>query len=165
MTRNHTGHRTNSLNLWAYRILRIIIGGVFVFSGALKIVDVKGFARMISQYELVPEQFLAPVAYGLPVFELVAGIGLIFDIPGALTAISGMLLMFIGILWYGILKNLDIDCGCFSTEELKGQDSLRKALYRDIVMVAICGYFYLYRIVRIRRTQVTDRWSILKKIV
>lgn len=135
-------------DLWAYRSLRIVIGGVFVYSGTIKVMDVKGFARMVSQYNLVPDQFLAPVAYGLPVLELLAGIGLIFDLPAALSAITGMLVTFIGILWYGILKDLDIDCGCFSTEEIKGQDSLRQALYRDIVMVAVCGYLYVSRIFR-----------------
>jgi uncharacterized membrane protein YphA (DoxX/SURF4 family) len=157
--------RVKTTNLWAYRILRVIIGGVFIYSGAVKVLDVKGFARMVSQYNLVPDQLLAPVAYGLPIVELLAGFGLIFEIPGTLTAISGMLVMFIGILWYGILKNLDIDCGCFSTEELTGQDSLRQALYRDLAMIAVCGYFYLYRIVRIRRTQSSGRWPLLKKLV
>jgi uncharacterized membrane protein YphA (DoxX/SURF4 family) len=154
--------RFKTVNLWAYRILRAVIGGVFLYSGAIKVLDVKGFARMVSQFNLVPDQFLAPVAYGLPVLEILAGIGLIFEIPGALTAISGMLIMFIGVLWYGILKDLDIDCGCFSTEELKGQDSLKNALYRDIVMVAVCCYFYLYRYMRIKRGQ---GWPTLNKIV
>lgn len=151
-----------ALNLWIYRILKAVIGGVFIYSGAIKVMDVKGFARMVSQYNLVPDQLLAPVAYGLPVIELIAGIGLIFEIPGALTAISGMLVMFIGILWYGILKDLDIDCGCFSTEELKGHDSLKQALYRDIVMTAFCGYFYIYRLMRVKRGQ---GWSYIKKII
>jgi uncharacterized membrane protein YphA (DoxX/SURF4 family) len=153
------------MNLWSYRILRIIIGGVFIYSGAIKIMDVKGFARMVSQYELVPNELLATVAYGLPVLEFLAGIGLIFEIPWALTAISGMLVMFIVVLWYGVLRGLDIDCGCFSTEELKRHDSLRQALYRDIVMVAVCGYFYLYRIVRIKRFQCADGWPLIKKII
>lgn len=152
----------SALNLWTYRILKAVIGGVFIYSGAIKVMDVKGFARMVSQYNLVPDQLLAPVAYGLPVIEIIAGIGLIFEIPGALTAISGMLVMFMGILWYGILKDLDIDCGCFSTEELKGHDSLKQALYRDIVMTAVCGYFYLYRFMRVKRGQ---GWSYIKKII
>jgi uncharacterized membrane protein YphA (DoxX/SURF4 family) len=165
MTKESVVSRVKTINLWAYRLLRAVIGGVFIYSGTIKVLDVRGFARMVSQYNLVPDHLLAPVAYGLPVVEVLAGIGLLFEIPGALTAISGMLIMFIGILWYGILKDLDIDCGCFSIEELRGQDSLKKALYRDIVMVTVCGYFYLFRIVRFRRTQVKDRWPILKTIV
>jgi uncharacterized membrane protein YphA (DoxX/SURF4 family) len=127
------------------------MGGIFIYSGAVKLLDVKGFARMISLYELVPDQLLAPVALGLPALELLAGIGILFEIPGALSAIFAMLLMFCSILWYGILKDLDIDCGCFSTAELKGQNSLRQALYRDFVMIAGCCYLYLYRLIRIRR--------------
>jgi uncharacterized membrane protein YphA (DoxX/SURF4 family) len=127
------------------------MGGIFIYSGAVKLLDVKGFARMISLYELVPDQLLAPVAIGLPALELLAGIGILFEISGALSAIFAMLIMFCSILWYGILKDLDIDCGCFSTAELKGQNSLRQALYRDFVMIAGCCYLYLYRLIRIRR--------------
>ena len=141
----------NTITFWSYNLLRVLMGGIFIYSGAVKLLDVKGFARMISLYDLVPEQLLAPVAIGLPGLELLAGIGILFEIPGALSAIFAMLLMFCSILWYGILKDLDIDCGCFSTAELKGQNSLRQALYRDFVMIAGCCYLYLYRFLRIRR--------------
>lgn len=154
-----------TVNLGSYHLLRVILGSVFIYSGAVKLADVKGFARMISQYDLVPDQFLAPVAIGLPVIELLAGVGLIFEIAGALTAIFGMLLMFIAVLWYGILKDLDIDCGCFSTEEIKGQNSLRQAIYRDIVMVAVCCYFYIFRFMRIKRGQGKSPGLTFKKII
>lgn len=141
----------NTITFWSYHLLRVLMGGIFIYSGAVKLLDVKGFARMISLYELVPDQLLAPVAIGLPALELLAGIGILFEISGALSAIFAMLIMFCSILWYGILKDLDIDCGCFSTAELKGQNSLRQALYRDFVMIAGCCYLYLYRLIRIRR--------------
>lgn len=160
MTRN-----LESTNRWSYRLLRIVLGGIFIYSGAVKLMDVKGFARMVSLYDLVPEQFLAPIAIGLPTVELLAGIGLLFEVPGALTAIFGMLLMFCTILWYGILKDLDIDCGCFSTEELAGQNSLRHALYRDFVMIAVCCYLYLYRYQRGKRQQGSDLQAMLRKII
>ncbi|MRR53460.1 MAG: DoxX family protein [Deltaproteobacteria bacterium] len=143
----------NTYSKWSYHLLRIALGGIFIYSGAIKLLDVKGFARMISLYDLVPEQMLAAVAIGLPSLELVAGIGLLFEIPGALSAIFAMLLMFCTILWYAILQDLDIDCGCFSTEELKGQNSLRQALYRDFVMIAVCCFLYYYRFLRTRREQ------------
>ncbi|MDD2321511.1 MAG: DoxX family membrane protein [Geobacteraceae bacterium] len=154
-----------AMNLWSYRLLRIILGGIFIYSGAVKLMDVKGFARMISLYDLVPEQFLAPVAITLPAVELLAGIGILFEIPGALSAIFAMLIMFCTILWYGILQNLDIDCGCFSTEELKGQDSLRQALYRDFIMIAACCYLYLYRFLRFKREQGDGSQILFRKII
>lgn len=154
-----------AINLWSYRLLRIILGGIFIYSGAVKLMDVKGFARMISLYDLVPEQFLAPVAITLPAVELLAGIGILFEIPGALSAIFAMLIMFCTILWYGILQNLDIDCGCFSTEELKGQNSLRQALYRDFIMIAACCYLYLYRFLRFKREQGDGSQILFRKII
>jgi uncharacterized membrane protein YphA (DoxX/SURF4 family) len=154
-----------NINLWSYRLLKLCLAGVFIYSGSVKLLDVKGFARMVSQYGLVPDSLLAPVAIGLPVLEVLAGVGLLFEIPGALSAISGMLVMFISILWYGVLKDLDIDCGCFSTKELKGQDSLRQALYRDFVMVATCCYLYIYRFLRIRRGQDLDVGFRIRKII
>jgi uncharacterized membrane protein YphA (DoxX/SURF4 family) len=150
---------------WSYLLLRFCIAGIFIYSGVIKLLDVKGFANMVSQYGLVPEPLLAPVAIGLPVIEVLAGIGLLFEIPGALTAISGMLVMFIGILWYGVLRDLDIDCGCFSTEELKGQDSLRQALYRDFVMAAVCCYLYVCRFLRIKRGQDLEARVRFKKFI
>lgn len=157
--------RLNTIKHWSYHLLRFALGGLFIYSGAVKLADVEGFAAMVSQYQLVPDRLLAPVAYGLPAIELVAGLGLLFELPGALSAITGMLFMFITILWYGILKDLDIDCGCFSTEELKGHDSLRQALYRDFVMVAVCGYLYLFRYLRRRLGQRPGMWATLRSII
>lgn len=143
--------------LLCYHLPRIALGGIFIYSGVVKLADVKGFASLISQYDLVPDLLLAPLAIGLPGLELLAGIALLFEIPGALSAIFAMLLMFCTVLWYGILKDLDIDCGCFSTVELQGQDSLRQALYRDFVMIALCGNLFLYRLLRLKQA-VNSGW-------
>lgn len=130
-----------------YFILRLILGGLFVYAGVLKISNPKAFAKVISQYNLVPEQLLVVVAIGLPLLEIIAGAGLIFDIKGSLTAISAMIIMFIVVLWYGILNNLDIDCGCFSMDEQKTHDSLREAFYRDWAMLGGAMYLYFYRFI------------------
>jgi hypothetical protein len=46
---------------------------------------------------------------------------------------------------YGILNNLNADCGCFSEEDIKGFNSLRIAFYRDLIMIAMASYIYAYR--------------------
>ncbi len=99
-----------------YITVRLILGSVFVYAGVVKILDPKAFASIISQYGLVPESLLVPVAIGLPLVEILAGLGLIFNIRGSLPTIFGLLVMFIFVLWYGILQELNIDCGCFTTE-------------------------------------------------
>jgi uncharacterized membrane protein YphA (DoxX/SURF4 family) len=129
-------------SIWPYRLVRICIGLVFVCAGIMKLADPDSFADIIAGYDLVPRSILVPAAIGLPALEVVAGIGLIFDTRGSLSTILGLLFMFVFVLWFGILKDLDIDCGCFSAEEIKEHGALRDALFRDLWMIA--GALYLY---------------------
>ncbi len=135
------------LSLWFYRIVSFVLGSIFVYAGFTKLLDPKAFARLISHYDLIPESLLVPVAIGLPVIEFLAGLGLIFAIRGSLSIIFGLLIMFVFVLWYGILRNLDIDCGCFSPEEIKSHSSLWHAFYRDIAMIAAAGYLFIGNLV------------------
>lgn len=132
-------------SIWTDRIIRLSIGSLFVYTGFIKLIDIRSFAKVISQYDLVPDFLLAPIAFLLPLIELIAGFGLIFRIPGSLAAISGMLVMFVAVLGYGILNDMNIDCGCFSAEELSSRNSLVQAFYRDIVMIGALFLIYLSR--------------------
>ena len=129
-----------------YRIVRLGLAALFIYAGVTKLLDPKAFARIVSAYGIVPEAILPVVAIGLPLLETVAGIGLLLDIRGSLAVISGLLGLFIFVLEFGILKDLDVDCGCFGAEELAQQGSLRQALYRDLVLICIIvPYLYLSR--------------------
>jgi len=127
---------------WTYRIIRFILGSIFVYAGFIKLIDPKAFARVISQYGIVPDVLLAPFAIGLPALEFLAGLGLILNMRGSLTVIFSLLLVFVGVLGYGILNDLNVDCGCFSPEEITSQNSLKQAFYRDLLMIA--GVFLLF---------------------
>jgi len=124
---------------------RVVLGTVFVYAGFIKLIDPKAFAVSISQYDIVPQILLAPVAIGLPALEFFAGIALIMNIRGSLTVILSLLFLFVSVLGYGILNNLNVDCGCFSEEDIKGFNSLRIAFYRDLIMIAMASYIYAYR--------------------
>ena len=136
---------------WLYRIVRFCLAALFIYAGVSKLLDPKAFARIVSAYSIVPEAVLPVVAVGLPLLETVAGIGLLLDIRGSLAVISGLMGLFIFVLGFGILKDLNVDCGCFGTEELDQQNSLRKALYRDLFLVGIViPFLYLSRWTRSR---------------
>jgi uncharacterized membrane protein YphA (DoxX/SURF4 family) len=129
-----------------YRVVRLGLAILFIYAGVTKLLDPKAFARIISAYGIVPETLLPVVAVGLPLLETLAGIALLLDIRGSLAVISGLLGLFISILGFGILKDLNVDCGCFGTEELAQQDSLRQAFYRDLALIGIIvPYLYLSR--------------------
>lgn len=143
-----------------YQILRIGLAALFIYAGVVKLCDPKAFARIISAYGIVPEPLLPVIAVGLPILETVAGIGLLFEIRGSLAVISGLLILFIVVLGFGILEDLDVDCGCFGVEELGKQDSLRRALYRDLALiVSVVPYLYLYRRTHSCRSEIIDSYE------
>jgi hypothetical protein len=126
---------------------------VFVYSGIIKLWAPKVFARTLSQYDLIPDFLLPWAAIGLPILELIVGIGVILAIRGSLSLMFSLLVLFTIVLWYGILKNLYVDCGCFSAEELKGQAGLWKAFYRDLVMLAAALFLFVTRWIQVDRKE------------
>ena len=106
---------------WLYHFLRLALACIFIYAGFIKLLDPRAFAHAIAQYDLMPEGLLPLVAVGLPALELLAGLGLICEVRGSLTIIAVLLLIFLVILGYAVWQNLDIDCGCFTADELDAQ--------------------------------------------
>lgn len=122
---------------WLYHFLRLALAGIFIYAGFIKLLDPRAFGHAISQYDLVPEGLLPMVAIGLPALELVAGLGLILETRFSLTAIFILLCIFLVILGYAVWQNLDIDCGCFTADELDAQHSVKTAFWRDLIMIGV----------------------------
>lgn len=132
-----------------YQVVRIALAALFIYGGVTKLFDPKAFAATISAYDLVPEALLPVVAIGLPLIETIAGAALVFDRPWGLHLITVLLTLFVFVLGYGILSDLNVDCGCFGVEDLNKQAGLREAFYRDLVLIGIVTpYLYLSRRVR-----------------
>ena len=93
----------------------IDLAAIFIYAGSLKLIDPRAFARTISHFGLVPELLLPVVAIGLPAVEVLAGIALVMDFRSGLYTVSGLMLLFVAVLGYGVLNELNIDCGCFGT--------------------------------------------------
>jgi uncharacterized membrane protein YphA (DoxX/SURF4 family) len=122
---------------WVYHLLRLALACLFMYAGAVKLLDPKAFAHAIAQYDLVPEGLLPLVAIGLPALELLAGLGLVLEVRGSLAVIIMLLGMFLAALGYAIRANLDIDCGCFTAADLEGIKSVTAAFWRDVIMVGV----------------------------
>ena len=142
-----------------YRLLRWVLGGIFIVAGSTKLLEPMIFASLIEAYGIVPEGLLIPVAIGLPVLEVIAGFGLLFDIRGSLGVITGLLVIFMLVLIYAIWLGLDVDCGCFGPEDPEAEafHGLRLSLFRDLVMMAGVIFIYAWRRYRaIRPTRVME---------
>jgi uncharacterized membrane protein YphA (DoxX/SURF4 family) len=140
---------------WLYHLLRLVLAGIFIYAGVIKLLGPKAFAHAIAQYDLVPEGLLPLVAIGLPALEVLAGLGLILEVRGSLTIIAVLLLVFLVILGYAVWQNLDIDCGCFTADELDAQHSVTTAFWRDLMMIGATLFLY-----RRRRSRAPQRFWI-----
>jgi hypothetical protein len=130
---------------WLYHFLRLGLACLFIYVGFIKLLDPRAFAHAIAQYDLLPEGLLPLVAVGLPALELLAGVGLSFEVRGSLTLIAILLLIFLVILGYAVWHNLDIDCGCFTVEDLAGQEGIKTAFRRDLIMIGATLFLYWRR--------------------
>jgi uncharacterized membrane protein YphA (DoxX/SURF4 family) len=133
------------LSFWPYLIVRLGLGVLFIWAGSVKIVDPRAFARVIEGYGLVPDPLLAPAALAIPVLELLAGFGLLFDLRGSIKLTLALLAVFTAVLGYGVASGLEIDCGCLSAEEVQAKEGLRNALIRDIGLLATIGYLFYWK--------------------
>jgi uncharacterized membrane protein YphA (DoxX/SURF4 family) len=138
-----------------YRGIRYGLAAVFLWSGIAKLLDPVSFAVLIDAYGLIPKSWVMHTALLLSSLEIIAGAGLALDIHGSLAIITGMVILFTAILFYGIHMGLDIDCGCFGPQdpEVRAFHGLRPALYRDFVMMAGVLYLYVWRFYRSIRTE------------
>lgn len=143
-------YKTIILSPWLYRFIRISLGALFVWAGCVKLMDPRAFARVISGYGIVPDELLVPIALGLPALELIAGSGLILDLRGSLNTVFALVMLFLLVLGFGILNDLNVDCGCFSTAELNARSSLRDAFLRDLGFMGMTLYLFLWRFARAR---------------
>jgi uncharacterized membrane protein YphA (DoxX/SURF4 family) len=129
----------------AYHFLRVGLGCLFVYAGFIKLLDPKAFAHSVAQFDLLPEPLLPLVALGLPALELVAGLGLIFEVRGSLTTIAVLLAVFLLVLGYAILMEMDIDCGCFTVDELNARTSVKRAFLRDLFLAGALLFLFWRR--------------------
>jgi uncharacterized membrane protein YphA (DoxX/SURF4 family) len=145
-------------------LTRWILGAVFIYAGSTKLMEPRIFTVLIEAYGFVPEGLLIPVAIGLPLLEVIAGFGLLFDIRGSLAVITGLLVLFMVVLGYGIWMGLDVDCGCFGPEDPEAEafHGLRLSLFRDMVMIA--GVIFIYGWRRYRAIRPTGVMVIVNQL-
>jgi uncharacterized membrane protein len=149
---------------WLYRLCRWTLGGIFIYAGSTKLLEPEIFAVLIEAYGIVPDGLLMPVAIGLPFLEVNAGFGLLFDIRGSLALTTGLLVLFIAVLGYGIWMGLDVDCGCFGPEDPEAEafHGLRLSLFRDLVMMA--GVIFIYGWRRYRAIRPAGAMAIVNQL-
>lgn len=103
---------------WLVTALRLGLGVVFIAASLDKIQNPQNFAENIANYRLLPYPVINLVAIVLPWVEITTGVLLVAGIWITTNAVimSGMLVAFSVAIFQALLRNLDISCGCFSTD-------------------------------------------------
>lgn len=133
---------------WLTLICRLVLGGVLIAAGVLKIGNLQKSAMAVRAYELLPISLANFLGYSLPWVEI--GIGLLL-VTGALVRFAGLvgaitMLTFIIAISQAWARGLSIDCGCFGGGGTidPSQTKYLSEIIRDIGLMALGIYLYFY---------------------
>jgi len=94
--------------LW--RIVDLIVGGIFIYAGALKMFDPVRFASDIDNYKILPWTIGVALAFYVPWLEIFCGIALVlrFLYRGGLSILTALVLVFTLATVAAKVRGLDI---------------------------------------------------------
>ena len=100
---------------FAFASSRCLLGGLFAFSGYLKVLDPAGFALTVDNYHLLPALAARVLAVYLPWLEIICGVAVLtrWCLRGALLVLMILCGVFCAALAAAWFRGLDIECGCF----------------------------------------------------
>ena len=100
---------------FVWRIVDVIIGGIFIYAGAIKVLDPVQFAIDIDNYKILPWTISVGLAFYLPWLEIFSGLALILRrlYLGGLSILTGLVAVFLVATIAAKVRGLDITCGCF----------------------------------------------------
>ena len=131
-------------NRWFLLLLRLVIGGAFLYAGYLKVRDGVAFADSIASFKLLPPELINLMAMGLPPLEIILGVMLVTGWRGRVASLGVLVLsiVFAFALGQALMRGLQVDCGCFGS----GKPSTLKTflgLGRDVLLIAASSWLWV----------------------
>ncbi|MDN5894073.1 MAG: DoxX family membrane protein [Nocardioides sp.] len=129
---------------WIGLAARLVVGGVWVVAGALKLPDPAASVRAVRAYDLLPEAVVPTVGHVLPLLEVVVGLCLVLGVFVRVMSVISILLFAAFI--FGIAsawsRGLQIDCGCFGGGGFKEgvTDEYPWEIARDVGLLIISAF-------------------------
>jgi uncharacterized membrane protein YphA (DoxX/SURF4 family) len=126
-------------------VARLVVGGIFAAAAIPKLLDPSAFAASIANYHLVPDLVATASASVLPVLELVVALALVSGVQarGAAVAAGGMLIVFALAMTQAILRDINLDCGCFGSAA--AAEVGWGSVLRNVGLTLLCGLIVLSR--------------------
>ncbi len=133
--------RATGLRMWIAALGRLLLGGVWIAAGVLKMPDPAGSVRAVRAYRLLPEAVVPAIGYGLPFFEVALGALLLLGIAVRLAAVLSavVLLAFVTGITSAWARGLQIDCGCFGGggTVAAGHTHYAEEIARDVGLIIV----------------------------
>ncbi len=125
-------------NKYLQIILRLVLGGLFIYASYDKIINPAEFAKAVKNYDMLPIALVNIPAIILPYLEFFTGLFLVIGVwkRGSSAIIIIMLLVFLVGLMQAYVRGLDINCGCFSLENSSSTSDILVRIIEDILMLA-----------------------------
>jgi uncharacterized membrane protein YphA (DoxX/SURF4 family) len=96
-------------------LARLVVGGVFLAAGVLKVGHAALFASELAAMRIVPSHLIAPIALVLPFFEIALGAYVLAGLYVRVAALVALVQLAIlaGVVASVVLRHLPVSCGCF----------------------------------------------------
>lgn len=109
---------------WLVFTLRLLVGGLLLAAGALKVTHPDALAAAIAGYRLLPSSVVLPLAIGLPPLELLLGAYLIAGLftrqASIVTAV--MFACYAVAVGSDVVRRIPAPCGCFGPNDASTAD-------------------------------------------
>ncbi|MCL2783798.1 MAG: DoxX family protein [Propionibacteriaceae bacterium] len=135
---------------WVSLAARIILGGVILYAGLIKIPHLAGSVEAVKAYQLpIPMWSVTVIGYLMPIAEIVLGAVIIAGLFTRWTALLGgiMMLVYIALIASAWARGLSIDCGCLTPGGLLAPGQTTKYLQdilRDIGLLICAGWLVFW---------------------
>jgi uncharacterized membrane protein YphA (DoxX/SURF4 family) len=127
-------------------IARLVLTAVFLLAALPKIQDPVAFSSAITGFRVVGSDLATWIAIVLPWLELVAGFGLL--IPQIRRSsgliLSILLITFIGLHASAWIRDLDINCGCFGSNEAHTPPNYLRLILRNAGLLIACSWVLIH---------------------
>ena len=126
---------------WLGFAARLVIGGVWIVAGVLKLPDPAASVRAVRAYDLLPEAVVPTVGHLLPVVEVVVGTALVLGLltRGGAVLSALLFLVFVGGIASVWARGISIECGCFGGggAQQDASSSYPLEIARDVGLLAL----------------------------
>lgn len=124
----------------AVALARVILGGMLIFAGALKVGHAPDLASAIAGFRLLPAVVTAPLALVLPYFEILLGLYLIAGLftRAVATIAAVQFVVYAVAIASAVIRHIPANCGCFGPNDTATADWPH--VFFDLALAALAAF-------------------------